>query len=167
LKDEIDYTECIFNNHFDLNCIALIDSDTCGLCKSGFEVDSVGVCQQIDIDNCLTLHASATEQYIPVKARWFRRDGKCLVYLIEGFFGDRQSDYFQYYGLFKEGFGCFECSSLFSLLSTSQKRCIPKENDPKAMNYSLNGGIPNCFGFFYENSGNNWINSKVLLMNLL
>ena len=57
----------------------MIDSDTCGLCKSGFEVDDNGICQQIDRDNCETLHVSATEEYIPVKARWIHRHGNSTL----------------------------------------------------------------------------------------
>jgi hypothetical protein len=53
----------------------MTDSNTCGLCKSGFEVDSNGICQQIDRDNCETLHVSSTEEYIAVKARWLHPDG--------------------------------------------------------------------------------------------
>ena len=52
------------------------DETSCGLCKSGFEIDSNGVCQQIDQDNCETLTISSSKEYIAVKARWFQRNGK-------------------------------------------------------------------------------------------
>ena len=79
VSDEIDYTECVLNSRFDLDCIAMTDSATCGLCRSGFEVDANGICQQVDRDNCETLHVSVDEEYLPARAKWFHRKGTGLI----------------------------------------------------------------------------------------
>lgn len=140
---EVDYTECVSNTHMDFDCVAMLDATTCGLCKAGFEVDSNGICQQIDQDNCETLRVSDSEEYIAVKARWFQQNGS---------FGGNPIDYFQYFGLFKEGFGCFDCNDLFSLIRTKEKRCISKADDPKAMKNPANESIPHCLTYFYDYS---------------
>jgi hypothetical protein len=63
-------------NTSDLDCIALVDSSTCGLCKSGFELDSSGICRQESQDNCETLRTSDSEELISIKSRWYQRNGK-------------------------------------------------------------------------------------------
>jgi hypothetical protein len=75
-----------------------------------------------------------------------------------------QLDYFQYYGLYKEGFGCFDCNDLFSLVQTTKRRCIPKEDDPKAVNNPDNKEILNCASYQYENSGKLKKDSQLLHM---
>lgn len=64
----------------------------------------------------------------------------------------RQSDYFQYYGMFAEGFGCFDCNDLFSLLQSKHKRCIRKDRDPKSADIPANETIHNCLRFYYDST---------------
>ena len=142
---EPDFTECVQNMILDLDCLALETPNLCGLCKSGFEPDANGICQHNDIDNCEILQISADEMYLPVRARWFTRSLNI---------GITEVNYFAYYGVYKEGFGCFECNGLFSLATTERERCLPKEEDPKAVWNSGNVAIVDCSEYFYPAEGN-------------
>ena len=62
----------------DFDCIALINSKDCGLCKAGFEKDNNGICQQMDQDNCETLVTPNNETYIATLPRWFQRSCKII-----------------------------------------------------------------------------------------
>lgn len=140
---EPDFTQCISNAILDLDCIALETPNKCGLCKSGFEPDANGICQHPDIDNCEILQISSDEMYLPVKARWFHRSVDQV---------SPDVNHFVYYGIYKEGFGCFDCNGLFSLAVTQRKRCLSKQDDPKAIWNPTNSSISNCVEYFYSNS---------------
>ena len=94
--------------------------------------------------------------YLPVRARWFTRSVNI---------GIVEVNYFAYYGVYKEGFGCFDCNGLFSLAITDRQRCLPKGEDPKAVWNSGNVAVTDCEEYFYPAEGNflkwDFVNCKI------
>lgn len=70
-------------------------------------------------------------------------------------------DTYAYFGIFKEGFGCFMCNDLFALVSSSSKRCIQKQYDQKSYFHTENISIPNCLSYFYDDQNSTILKCSV------